>query len=130
MTDLAFTQCLSPLRFLIDHKISEAEWVTHMERIYFPRLVSDAFQISRPDGAPATRSAQNSQNGTQCLSGGLGALGLVISRFFLEQGNRHLVVTSRSVGKTFDPANVMSTHDQCIGLYANTCDVSSVDDVV
>jgi hypothetical protein len=106
--------------------------MAHRTTVYFPRLVS--VSCTRPcpaGGAPPTRSAQSFRSGLQCLSGGLGALGLVVSRFFLELGNQHLVVTSRSVGKTtFDPQFWMSTYDRYIGVHASTCDISSFDDVV
>jgi hypothetical protein len=64
------------------------------------------------------------------LSGGLGALGRVIARFFVDRGHRNLTLMSRQFGITWAPESWVDKLDKSIGLHVQACDISSIDTVV
>jgi acyl transferase domain-containing protein/NADPH:quinone reductase-like Zn-dependent oxidoreductase/acyl carrier protein len=59
---------------------------------FVPRLVRHRSAAERPTSWPG---AGTSSRGTVLITGGLGALGLRVARWLLEQGIKHLVLTSR-----------------------------------
>eukprot|EP00921_Rhytidocystis_pertsovi_P005095 GHVQ01008804.1.p1 GENE.GHVQ01008804.1~~GHVQ01008804.1.p1 ORF type:complete len:4630 (+),score=744.88 GHVQ01008804.1:433-13890(+) len=74
-------------------------------------------------------------NKTYIISGGLGALGLVITRWLIEEGARHIVLLSRRGGPPPDVVQSplwqwIISNDQRAKIYPVKCDVSRQDDCV
>ena len=99
---------LDPLFNALWHQTLDDRAAWRQGVCYLPRLIRCASPIEKQDDLPASTAEPSPlieaeaiirDEGTYLISGGLGALGLVVAEWMVKEGARHLVLVGRNPAK-------------------------------
>ena len=107
---------------------AEADQIAFRRQRYVARLVKEQTAECRPN--LLTAECRVSSDSTYLITGGLGALGLKVAQWLVEQGAKHLVLVGRSAPSTEASHSLQALEEAGANLLVAQADISREQDVV